>query len=262
MELPRGHPPMAAADRLRAPVDRPRRVPGRASARLSDVRELRGDRLRRRHAASEKLDAFVRATERVLDGCGGSVLSLTLGDKGAYLYGVSARRSRTRTMRHERARPRSRCARSKQTTAARDIQVGISYGRLRSGTYGHARRRTFGCLGDAVNLAARLMSAAPAGAAFVTAEVARAAGPRFSFEALPDFKAKGKSQLVPIRRLTGRTRGRLSPREASGAPPGRARGRARTAPRARRPRLWRGGARSSPSRRRPGWASPGSPTSC
>ncbi len=26
---------------------------------------------------------------------------------------------------------------------ARDIRIGITYGRLRSGTYGHARRRTF-----------------------------------------------------------------------------------------------------------------------
>ena len=39
-----------------------------------------------------------------------------------------------------------------RTTAARDIQIGITHGRLRSGTYGHAMRRTFVCLGDAVNL--------------------------------------------------------------------------------------------------------------
>ena len=39
-------------------------------------------------SASEKLDEFVRAAQRVLDSYGGNVLQLTLGDKGAYLYGV------------------------------------------------------------------------------------------------------------------------------------------------------------------------------
>ena len=126
---------------------------------------------------------------------------------------------------------------------------------------GHRHRRMFCCLGDPVNLAARLMSAAPAGAAFVTADVARAAGPRFSFEALPDFKAKGKSQLVPIRRLTRRTRGG-SHREKRPVHPLVGRSAELAQLRGSPTSLWRGGARSSPLKRRPGWASPGSPTSC
>ena len=39
-------------------------------------------------SASEKLDEFVRAAQQVLSSFGGNVLQLTLGDKGAYLYGV------------------------------------------------------------------------------------------------------------------------------------------------------------------------------
>ena len=35
-----------------------------------------------------KLDDFVRRAQRVMAGYGGNVLQLTLGDKGAYLYGV------------------------------------------------------------------------------------------------------------------------------------------------------------------------------
>ena len=38
--------------------------------------------------APDQLDEFVRAAQRVLAGYGGNVLTLTLGDKGAYLYGV------------------------------------------------------------------------------------------------------------------------------------------------------------------------------
>ena len=62
------------------------------------------------------------------------------------------------------------------------LQIGRGpSGRLRSGAYGHRHRRTLHLPGDAVNLAARLMSAAPPGAAYVAAEVARAAGAGFEF---------------------------------------------------------------------------------
>ena len=38
--------------------------------------------------APERLDRFVRRTQRVFAGHGGYVLQLTIGDKGAYLYAV------------------------------------------------------------------------------------------------------------------------------------------------------------------------------
>src|SRR5262249_35906425 len=93
--------------------------------------------------AAEKLDEFVRAAQRALTATSGNVLQLTLGDKGAYLYGVFGT-----PVAHEDDAARV-CAGAldllalEQSTAARDIRVGVSYGRLRSGTYGHERRRTF-----------------------------------------------------------------------------------------------------------------------
>ena len=105
-------------------------------------------------------------------GYGGNVLQLTLGDKGAYLYGVFGS-----PVAHEDDAARAAAAALElrdleRTTDARDIQIGITHGRLRSGTYGHAMRRTFVCLGDAVNLSARLMSAAPPGSIYVDDESA------------------------------------------------------------------------------------------
>ena len=38
--------------------------------------------------AEAKLDAFIVAAQRIVDGYGGSTLQLTLGDKGCYLYAV------------------------------------------------------------------------------------------------------------------------------------------------------------------------------
>ena len=153
--------------------------------------------------AIEKLDGFVRQAQRIFARFGGNVLQLTLGDKGAYLYGVFGS-----PIAHEDDAARAAAAalelrELEKTTGARDLQIGIAHGRLRSGTYGHAMRRTFVCLGDAVNLAARLMSRAPAGAVYVGDAVRRAAGEAFVWRQLDDLTVKGKSAPIVAHELTG-----------------------------------------------------------
>jgi class 3 adenylate cyclase/tetratricopeptide (TPR) repeat protein len=146
--------------------------------------------------AREKLDEFVRSAQHVLASFGGNVLQLSLGDKGAYLYGVFGT-----PVAHEDDAARACAAaveflRLESVTAAREIRIGLTHGRLRSGTYGHARRRTFVCLGDPVNLAARLMSAAPAGGIYVSELVRRSAGEGFEWDQLPPLQLKGKSAPI------------------------------------------------------------------
>ncbi|HEY7969916.1 MAG TPA: AAA family ATPase, partial [Candidatus Limnocylindrales bacterium] len=153
--------------------------------------------------AIEKLDAFVRRAQAIMAGYGGNVLQLTLGDKGAYLYGVFGS-----PVAHEDDAARAASAALElrdldRSTDARDIQVGLAHGRLRSGTYGHRMRRTFVCLGDAVNLAARLMSKAPVGSIYVEEEVRRDAGDAFIWEELPELTVKGKSATIHASALTG-----------------------------------------------------------
>ena len=153
--------------------------------------------------AIHKLDEFVRAAQRVLSGFGGNVLQLTLGDKGAYLYGVFGS-----PLAHEDDAARAAAAALElrdleKTTSAREIQIGMTHGRLRSGTYGHEMRRTFVCLGDAVNLAARLMSAAPHGRIYVSDVVQEAAGDGFIWDRLPDMRVKGKAEPVAVFSLNG-----------------------------------------------------------
>ncbi len=153
--------------------------------------------------ADAKLDAFVGKAQEILDGYGGNVLQLTLGDKGAYLYGVFGS-----PLAHEDDAARAAAAalelRALDTsTAATDIQIGITHGRLRSGTYGHHMRRTFVCLGDAVNLSARLMSAAPAGRIYVSRAVHDDAGDAFAWDEMPAMHVKGKTEAVEVFALTG-----------------------------------------------------------
>ena len=192
---PRGaRAPLAPAGRLRAAAHRPRRVPRRAAARDSRLRALRRDRLRRGRRRDRKLDDFVRRAQRIFADYGGNVLQITIGDKGAYLYAVFGSPHAHEDDARARCVCRARSARAGGVTAATDLQIGIANGRLRSGSYGHAMRRTFVCLGDAVNLAARLMSTAPPGQAYVAESARQLAGESFTWKRLPELTVKGKDE--------------------------------------------------------------------
>ncbi|HET7168986.1 MAG TPA: tetratricopeptide repeat protein [Candidatus Limnocylindrales bacterium] len=153
--------------------------------------------------AVAKLDTFIQHAQRIMAGYGGNVLQLTLGDKGAYLYGIFGS-----PVAHEDDAARAAAAALElrdleRTTDAREIQIGLTRGRLRSGTYGHAMRRTFVCLGDAVNLAARLMAKAPAGRIYVDDRIRQEAGEAYIWERLPDLAVKGKKGTVVAHALIG-----------------------------------------------------------
>ena len=176
----------------------------------------------------EKLDEFVRAAQRILAGYGGNVLQLTLGDKGAYLYGVFGT-----PFAHEDDAARA-CAAAlelsalEDSTAARDIRIGITHGRLRSGTYGHDRSPD-------VRLPGR--RGQPLGQADVEGAARRdlrlrarcAAWPArgFTWTKLEPLRLKGKAGPVAAYALTGTSRGPLAASDALRAPDRRTQRRAR-----------------------------------
>ncbi|MBO9521929.1 MAG: tetratricopeptide repeat protein [Nocardioidaceae bacterium] len=142
--------------------------------------------------APRRLDEFVVAVQRVVDGHGGNVLQLTVGDKGAYLYAVFGA-----PIAHEDDAARA-CAAALDITGldadVAEVTVGIASGRMRSGTYGHRDRRTYCCLGDPVNLAARLMAKADPGTVLVSGAVASAAGDRFRYGDHQHVALKGRAR--------------------------------------------------------------------
>ena len=153
--------------------------------------------------ASAKLDEFVRRAQRVLADFGGNLLQLNIGDKGAYLYAVFGAP-------HSHEDDASRAANAalellalEGETAACDLQIGIAHGRVRSGSCGHPMRQTFTCLGDAVNLAARLMSKAPPGQAYISDEVRRALTPRVECQLVGEMTVKGKAEPVRVLAIVG-----------------------------------------------------------
>jgi len=155
--------------------------------------------------AEAKLDRFVRLAQAVVTRYGGSVLQLTIGDKGSYLYATFGAPSA-----HEDDAARTLDAALELRAAAATsgdlapLQMGISQGIMRTGAYGGETRRTYGVLGDDVNLAARLMARAAPGEVVVSATLTGARLDSFVLEALPPAQIKGKANPVGLSRLVAR----------------------------------------------------------
>lgn len=157
--------------------------------------------------APDRLDIWIREASHVLQRYDGSLLQLTIGDKGSYLYAAFGA-----PIAHEDDGARAINAALELRTLAdrlpflQPVQIGVTRGRMRTGAYGGETRRTYGVLGDAVNLAARLMAAAQNGEILVSEAVRTETGNLFEWESLPDMRVKGKQEPVALARLIGRAR--------------------------------------------------------
>ncbi len=152
-----------------------------------------------------KLDAFVRWVQRVLAPYEGSILQLSMGDKGGYLYAAFGA-----PVAHADAAERAVAAALDLSTppaglgAIAQTRIGISQGRMRAGAYGGPTRRTYGVLGDEVNTAARLMTRARPGQVLITQPVADAVARSFRLGLLERLPLKGKTATVTVSAVLGR----------------------------------------------------------
>lgn len=80
-------------------------------------------------------------------------------------------------------------------------QIGINTGFIFAGEIGSSWRREYTTIGDNMNLAARLMTAAGVGNILVSSNTADKVGNQFVFEELEPIRVKGKSQPIKISRL-------------------------------------------------------------
>jgi class 3 adenylate cyclase/tetratricopeptide (TPR) repeat protein len=76
------------------------------------------------------------------------------------------------------------------------IRIGVNRGAVFAGDIGPWYRRTYTVMGDAVNLAARLMAKATPGQIFATEEVIESSGTMFATTELEPFMVKGKAKPV------------------------------------------------------------------
>lgn len=124
----------------------------------------------------DKLDQFIQWVQGVFARHGGYVLQIIVGDKGSYLYGAFGA-----PLAHEDDALRALRTGEQllhppdELGYVTDLQVGVDIGPVLAGTYGGHNRLTYGILGQTVNNAARLMSAAQPGHMLATQEVIEAA---------------------------------------------------------------------------------------
>jgi adenylate cyclase len=154
--------------------------------------------------AQAQLDAFVRSAQGIAARYDGMLMDLTVGDKGSYAYinfgALGAH--------EDEARRAVKCALDLQRATSdlgflELLQMGITQGALRVGAYGGKTRRTYGALGDEVNLAARLMSIASPGEILLSGHVHKAVQDHFVFEPRPPLPIKGKAEPLPVFAVAG-----------------------------------------------------------
>ena len=154
--------------------------------------------------AGTLLNEYVTWVQGVVADYGGFLLSVAMGDKGSHLYCCFGA-----PIAHENSAWRA-------LSAAHDLRsppahlgfitstrIGVSSGTMRTGAYGSLGRRTYGVLGDDVNLAARLMEHAGPGQVLASGQIQRAAAQAFAWQGFPPLKAKGKTEPVPVFALLG-----------------------------------------------------------
>jgi adenylate cyclase len=88
----------------------------------------------------------------------------------------------------------------------RGVGIGVYTGPAISGPIGPAARRDYTVIGDAVNIASRLCSAAQRGEVVVDVETLRRAGEADRFGRPEEIRVKGREQPIAIRRWSGVSR--------------------------------------------------------
>lgn len=163
-----------------------------------------------------KFDRFIRWVEEVIAPKNGSIIQVTVGDKGSYFYAVfGAPVAYSGDVQSSVEAALALAAPPPDLDYITRLQMGLASGQMRVGAYGGTASRTYGALGDKANLAARLMMAAGKATTRTSVlcdeSVVWALQGQFEFESLPSINVKGKSEPVSFYRPTGRTRGFAAP---------------------------------------------------
>ncbi len=168
--------------------------------------------------AGTKLDAYVRWVQQVAQRYEAVFDHLTMGDKGSYIcLAFGAPIAHTDDEMRAVHAALELLSPPAELAFIGALRIGVAAGQALVGTYGGKGRRTYGIQGDRVNLAARLMIAAPVGDILCDDEIYRAARGQVTFTPLPPIRVKGFAEPVAIYRPAPHL---LSPSPDGNAHPG------------------------------------------
>jgi adenylate cyclase len=144
--------------------------------------------------AIAQLDSFIQQVQQITSHYGGTLIQLTIGDKGSYVYSNFG----ALQAHEDNSRRAIKVALALREVTPLALKMGIAQGVMRVGAYGNATRRTYGAIGDEVNLAARLMNQAAVGEILVSTPVQQATVTDFVFAAHTAVRLKGKADPIPF----------------------------------------------------------------
>jgi len=149
------------------------------------------------------LHQFVVSAQKIIYNYQGTLPRLTVDDKGTVMLILFGAPPHSHEDDPERA---VRCALELQQMASRQgmqLACGVTTGRVFAGPVGGFTRREYTVMGDAVNLAARLMVITEPGQVSCNYEVFRSTYGRLEYQTLPAIQVKGKTEPIRIYRPTG-----------------------------------------------------------
>lgn len=85
------------------------------------------------------------------------------------------------------------------------IRIGVNSGLAYTGFFGTRHRLEYTAIGDTVNTAARLESAAEPGSVFIGEDTARTVAEAFKLQEMGELQLKGKQQRVRAYKVLGTT---------------------------------------------------------
>lgn len=143
--------------------------------------------------AAQVLDELVRLTQDAADRYEICLLGSDIAaDGGKLMFSAGA----PRAMGDDEERMLLALRRVVEGNERLPVRVGVNRGHVFTGAVGPRYRRTYALMGDAVNLAARLMARAPVGHIYATQQLLDRSRTRFRQTALEPFTVKGKARPV------------------------------------------------------------------
>ncbi|HSH02145.1 MAG TPA: tetratricopeptide repeat protein [Anaerolineae bacterium] len=154
--------------------------------------------------AGEKLDGYLTWIQRIIDGLEGSLIQLTIGDKGSFVYAAfGALRAHADDASRAVAAAVALRDIPEQFAFVGAVQIGISQGLVWTGACGAQVRSTFGAMGDQVNMSARLMGKAKPGQILVHHRIQQIAADTYKFNSLGTVMVKGRAEPLPVAEVVG-----------------------------------------------------------
>jgi class 3 adenylate cyclase/tetratricopeptide (TPR) repeat protein len=148
---------------------------------------------------ADRLQSYLSAVMGIIDRYDGYLRQVEMGDKGSkyiVLFGAPV-------LHEDDAERALRCALELSVVEGRPTSIGIDTGSVFCGLVGGSSRQEYAVVGDAVNMAARLMEAADPRQILVSERTRRDAGAGFVWDRREGLVLKGKTEPVPVAVLTG-----------------------------------------------------------